>query len=132
MPDEVYVHPLTYAALVREIGAGQTYERLSGQGMDGKKAPFGFRALVLDSATGVPLMIMPDADCPRNTAFMLKMSTWCWDAAGDLPGFIDDDGGNDWLRVGTADAMEARIGYYGDISCDAPGQNVRVDLTNVI
>jgi hypothetical protein len=132
MPDHAFVHPMTFTALVNELGAKATYERVAGQGMDGSKANFGFKALVLHSAAGNELKILADADCPRATAYLLTLDTWTFYALGECPGFIDDDGAGNWLRVGNADSMEARIGYYGNLACDAPGHNLRLDLTEVI
>lgn len=132
MPDHVFMHPLDFAALVNELGAKRQYTDVSGRGMDGKSASFGWQALVLHSAAGQDLKILSDADCPRQVAYMLTLDTWCWRSYGDLPGFIDDDGSGEWLRVGNADAMEARIGYFGNIDCEAPGHNVRINLTQVL
>mgnify|MGYP003337934914 CR=1 FL=1 len=33
------------------------------------------------------------------------------------------------IRVGTADALEIRIGYYGNLVCNAPGWNCVVQLS---
>jgi hypothetical protein len=33
------------------------------------------------------------------------------------------------LRVGTADALEIRIGYYANLICNAPGWNCTVKLS---
>jgi hypothetical protein len=128
-PDHCFVHPTVFTALVNDLGAKVQYERLQGTGMDGKPAPFGFKALVLHSAAGGELKVLSDADCPLETAYLLTLSSWTFWGLGPTPGFIDDDGSGNWLRVATADSMEARIGYYGNISCDAPGHNVRVDLS---
>ena len=37
--------------------------------------------------------------------------------------------GLEGLRVGTADALEIRIGYYGNLVCNAPGWNCVVVLS---
>jgi hypothetical protein len=131
-PDECYVHPVTFTTLVNELGAKANYERMAGQGMNGAKAEFGFKALVLHSAAGGELNVMADADCPRELAYLLTQKTWCFYGLGALPGFIDDDGKSEWLRVYNADSMEARIGYYGQIGCEAPGHNVRIDLSDLM
>jgi hypothetical protein len=37
--------------------------------------------------------------------------------------------GLEGLRVGNADALEIRIGYYGNLICSAPGWNMVIQLS---
>ena len=50
------------------------------------------------------------------------------------PAWLDHTGQGRWHNMATdnVDGMEANIGIYGNIGCDSPGCNVRVDLTNVL
>jgi hypothetical protein len=131
-PTHAFVHPTVFGTLVKELGSKATYERMAGQGMNGKSASFGFAGLVLHSVAGGTMTVHSDADCPVGRAYMLTLKDWCFMGLGELPGFIDDDGNGDWLRVHNADAMEARIGYYGNICCEAPGHQLVCDLSALL
>jgi len=37
--------------------------------------------------------------------------------------------GLQWLRVTNADAAEVRVGYYGNLICNAPGLNANITLS---
>ena len=70
-------------------------------------------------------------------AFVLGGCAFLGPEAGDLR----NDGANtdniltygmeglEGLRVGNADALEIRIGYYGNLICSAPGWNCTVSLS---
>lgn len=133
-PTSCYLNPIDYGQLVNELGAKARYDQTMGQGYNGKKAQFGFEGLCLygvATASG-KIMIYPDADAPKSVAAMVNDDQWEFMGLGPLPGFLDEDGSGQWLRLGDADAMEARIGYYGNIVCHAPGHQIRVDLSEVV
>jgi hypothetical protein len=76
---------------------------------------------------GGMLDVIPDRNCPSNTAFMLTMSTWKFASLKAAPRILNQDT-LDQLRVATQDALQVRIGYYGQLYCNAPGFNGRVTL----
>jgi hypothetical protein len=39
-----------------------------------------------------------------------------------------DQDGNRMLRIYNQDALEARIGYYAQLGCDAPGYNATIAM----
>lgn len=130
-PDMGVCNPRVFTTIANLLSGKDRYERMKGQGMNGAEAKFGFDALVVHSAAGGSIKLMSDADCPLASIYLLTKDTWCFHGLGETPGFIDDDGKGSWLRVGSADAQEARIGYFGNIWCNAPGKNVRVLLTDL-
>lgn len=130
-PDVCFVHPLTFAEVVKELDTKSTYERAAIKS-NGKEADFGFEGINMYSVAGGKMTLHSDPDCPRGIAAMLTMKDWKFMGLGPVPDFIDDDGAGDWLRVHNADAMEARIGYYGNICCEAPGHQMRVDLSALL
>lgn len=127
-PTSIFMHPTRYGQLVNELGARARYDQTAGQGANGKKAQFGFTGLCLHGVAGGMAMVYPDPDCPNEIAAMVDLADWEFMFAKQLPGFINQDGKGTWLRMPTEDAMEARIGYYGQICCHAPGHQVRVNL----
>jgi len=58
---------------------------------------------------------------------MLQMDTWTLNSLGAAPHILDLDG-NRMLREANNDAYEVRVGFYGNLSCNAPGYNSRVAL----
>ena len=73
------------------------------------------------------IRILPDQNCPSDVAYMLQMDTWTLNSLGGAPHILDLDG-NRVLRQASEDAYEVRIGFYGNMACNAPGWNVRVAL----
>jgi hypothetical protein len=88
-----------------------------------------FKSLVLPTGSG-SINIIQDRNCPPQTAFLLTMSTWKLRSLGKVPHILTYGlEGLDGLRVGNADALEIRIGYYGNLICSAPGWNCIVRLS---
>ncbi len=75
-----------------------------------------------------PIKIVPDQNCPSDTAFMLQMDVWKLYSLGKAPKILDTDGLK-MLREAASDAVEVRIGYYAQLGCRAPGFNVNLKLT---
>jgi hypothetical protein len=60
----------------------------------------------------------------------LTMATWKLRSLGKVPHILTYGmEGLEGLRVGNADALEIRIGYYGNLICSAPGFNCVVALS---
>lgn len=58
------------------------------------------------------------------------MNTWKLRSLGKVPHILTYGmEGLEGLRVGNADALEIRIGYYGQLICSAPGFNMVVTLS---
>lgn len=60
--------------------------------------------------------------CPKSQAFFLQKDTWKLESLGDFPMILNMDG-LEALREATSDGIEIRIGYYGQLTCNAPGYN---------
>lgn len=77
-----------------------------------------------------PITVVPDRNCPSQTAYLLSMDTWKLRSLGKAPHVLTYGlEGLEGLRVGAADALEIRIGYYGNLICNAPGWNCTVSLS---
>lgn len=118
-PDYAWCNYLDWAQIVKSLGTRAIYDRADAQGFDEPK--IGFRAVLIDGPDG-PVKLIADTSCPQGTFFVTTLNTWCLESLGDLPSILDDDG-NTILRAPTSDAYEIRIGYYANLSCDAPGWN---------
>ena len=119
-PDVCFVNYSNFADLEKALGSKVSY-------IDQKVNPeIGFRGILIHGPRG-PIKVIPDQNCPNNVAFMLQLDVWKLYSLGKAPKILDSDGLK-FLRESTADAVEARIGYYAQLGCRAPGFNVRVGL----
>lgn len=121
-PDYVAMNPIQYANLQMALGSKVIYDRLGSS-----DAPqFGFDTIKFMTPSG-PLTIVPDYNVGTNDAWMLTLDTWSFETAGPGPSILAEDG-NKMLRDATSDSYVARIGYYGNFICEAPGYNAYVAL----
>lgn len=86
----------------------------------------GFESLQVRGPKGL-VDIMADQDCPQGRAYALDMRTWTLKSLGGAPMIADMDG-NQLSRVYNADQFEARLMYYAQLQCEAPGYNATVTL----
>jgi hypothetical protein len=117
-PDEGYLNPLDYSQLVKSLGAKVVYDRA--ESFD--EPDIGFKAVMLDGPEG-PIKILSDLNVQKGKFALLTMDTWSFESAGEAPGILEEDG-NMILRSANLDQYEVRIGYYGNLMCEAPGLNV--------
>lgn len=123
-PDLCIMDFASYAALVNSLGAKVAYVQVKHDEVD-----VAFEGIRFQSAYGV-VTVLADRSCPPQTAFLLTMSTWKLRSLGKVPHILTYGmEGLEGLRVGTADALEIRIGYYGNLICSAPGWNCVVTLS---
>ena len=120
-PDVCFINYNNFADLEKALGSKVSY-------VDVKVNPeIGFRGIMVHGPRG-PIKVVPDQNCPNGVAYMLQMDVWKLYSLGKAPKILDSDGLK-FLRESTADAVEARIGYYAQLGCRAPGFNVRVALS---
>tara|TARA_R110002167_G_scaffold88894_2_gene239585 strand:+ start:2086 stop:3264 length:1179 start_codon:yes stop_codon:yes gene_type:complete len=119
-PDVCFINYSNFADLEKALGSKVSY-------VDVKVNPeIGFRGILIHGPRG-PIKVVPDQNCPNGVAYMIQMDVWKLYSLGKAPKILDSDGLK-FLRESTADAVEARIGYYAQLGCRAPGFNVRVGL----
>ena len=120
-PDVCMVDFATFSNLEKALGSKVVYDEAKARDVD-----IGFAAISLRGPRGT-IKIVPDQNCQPNVAWMLQMDTWSLNTLGEAPMFLDLDN-NRMLRESAADAYEVRLGYYGNVACNAPGYNCRVAL----
>ena len=124
--DCIFMNNADYRALMTDLGSKVEYQQAEATSGKGKVANIAFRTLLIQGDNG-PIKVIPDPDCPKGTAFGLEMKCWLLSSAGSAPKILMRDG----LRIqrqASADGYEVRVGYYANLSCDAPGHNVRIAL----
>lgn len=113
-PDYAFMSFDKWSALEKTLGSRVIYEEVDVAGI-------GFTAIVVNGPTG-KIRCMADRDCPSNRIYLLTMDTWALYSLKE-PIMIVDLDGNKMLREASADAYEVRCAFYGQMGCDAPGQN---------
>lgn len=114
---QVFVNSLDYADMVKEMGSKREIQ------VSAKQAGMGFTALEVYGATGT-LQIIPEADVPRGFAWCVDTDQITLRTAGDCPMMLNEDGVGKLLRAYDDDAYQGRIGAYGNLFQDNPGNAV--------
>jgi len=123
-PDLCILDFASFAALVNSLGAKVQYVQVKHDEVE-----VAFEGITFQSAYG-RVTILADRSCPPQTAYLLTMSTFKLRSLGKVPHILTYGmEGLEGLRVGNADALEIRIGYYGNLICSAPGWNAVVQLS---
>jgi hypothetical protein len=123
-PDLCVMDFASYAALVNALGAKVQYVQVNHDEVE-----VAFEGITFQSAYG-RVTVLADRSCPPQTAYLLTMATWKLRSLGKVPHILTYGmEGLEGLRVGNADALEIRIGYYGNLICSAPGWNCVVQLS---
>lgn len=114
----------SYASLVNSLGA-----KVQNVQVKHDEVEVAFDGITFQSAYG-KCTVLADRSCPAQRAYCLTMNTWKLRSLGKVPHILTYGmEGLEGLRVGNADALEIRIGYYGNLICSAPGWNMVVSLS---
>ena len=123
-PDYAFMSFQSYAALIKTLGSRVQYVDVKHDEID-----ISFEGVQVITAYG-RITVLPDRNVPSQTCFLIAMKTWKLRTLGRAPKILvyGSYDSNQGLRVGTADAVEIRIGYYGNLTCNGPVANCYVSL----
>lgn len=123
-PDYIFMNPVSYQTLVKQLTSQANYVNVKHDEID-----ISFKALVLPTANG-EVAILQDRNCPAQTAYIVTLKTWKLRSLGKVPQFLTFPGFYDQIGfpVPGSDAVELRVGYYAQLTCNAPGANAVVSL----
>jgi hypothetical protein len=107
-----------YAELEKSLGSKVQYVDLK------VTADIGFRGIMINGPRG-PIKVIPDQNCPGNRCFGVQLDTWKLYSLGKAVRVIDTDG-LQMLRQASADGVEVRYGFYGQMGCRAPGFSINI------
>lgn len=119
-PDIVLMSFEQYGKLVKSLGAKVQYVDLSA-------GEVGFRAVEIHGPRGT-MKIVADMNCPTDVAYLIEPKSWKLCSAGKAIGPIIQDEGAMWLRAPSADGIQCRFAFRGNLACNAPGHNAVVKL----
>lgn len=120
-PKHIFTNFGSYAALIKALGARREFVDWKGPG------EIGFTGVKMQGPNGV-IEVYGDRNCPAQTAYLLQLDTWELQSLKPVPHIFNMLDGLDVLRVVNADAYEARVGYYANPTCRAPGWNSAMTL----
>lgn len=126
-PDFIFINPVSYQTLVKQLTAQGVYQMIKAK--INEDVSISFKALVLPTANG-EIAILQDRNCPSQTAYVITLKTWKLRTLGKCPQFLTYPGFYDQLGIPVpgSDAIQLQIGYYGNATCNAPGANAVVTL----
>lgn len=123
-PDYILLNPVSYQTLVKQLTSQANYVNVKHDEID-----ISFKALVLPTANG-EIAILQDRNQLAQQANIITLKTWKLRSLGKVPQFLTFPGFYDQLGfpVPGSDAVELRVGYYAQQTCNAPGANAVVPL----
>lgn len=125
-PDMCFMNFASYAALENALGAKVQYVDVKHE-----EADIAFAGIRIHAPYG-PITIIPDRNCPSQTAYLLSMENWKLRSLNKCPHILTYGlEGLEGLRVGTADALEVRIGYYANLTCKPKAAGVKPTLIDL-
>lgn len=86
-----------------------------------KVGDIGFEGVKVHGPKGV-IEVYADINCPSDHLYLLDLSTWKFRSLGPAPHILKY-GGKGFFHEATSDGIEIRVGFYGNMSCKAPGYN---------
>ncbi len=120
-PNYCFMDFASFSNLEKALGSKVVYGEARARDVD-----IGFASIQIRGPKGT-IQVVPDQNVQPDVAWMLQLDTWTLNTLGKAPQFLDYDG-NEMLREATSDAYEVRLGYYGNVACNAPGYNCRIAL----
>lgn len=126
-PDFIFLNPVSYQVLVKQLTSQGVYQMIKAK--VNEDVSISFKALVLPTANG-EIAILQDRNCPSQTAYIITLKTFKLRTLGKCPQFLTYPGFYDQLGIPVpgSDAIQLQIGYYGNLTCNAPGANAIVAL----
>lgn len=126
-PDFIFINPVSYQTLVKQLTSQGVYQMIKAK--INEDVSISFKALVLPTANG-EIAILQDRNVQSQTAWIITLKTWKIRSLGKMaqfltyPGFYDQLG----IPVPGSDAIQLQIGGYSNVTCNAPGANAFVSL----
>lgn len=126
-PDFIFINPVSYQTLVKQLTSQGQYQMVKAK--INEEVSISFKALVLPTANG-EIAILQDRNCQSQVAWIITLKTFKLRTLGKCPMFLSYPGFYDQIGfpVFGSDAVELHVGYYGNLTCNAPGSNAVVTL----
>jgi len=123
-PNVAFINHVQQRSLIQNLHNSQNYQTVNATTHKGVVSDIGFRSVAIQGDTGA-INVVAANKCPAESGFMLEMDKWILATLGEPVKFLNLDG-NRILRSATADSVEARLAFRGNLGCKAPIYNVRI------
>lgn len=117
-----FMNPLDLNSVRKLLGSDVIYDKVKSPDM----ASISFSTIKMMGMAG-SYDLVPDRNCPIGTVWLMDMKTWVAASLGGQPRVLEGLG-NKFIWDSSADSIEIRVGYYGNIGCFAPSYNCQVKL----
>jgi hypothetical protein len=77
---------------------------------------------------GRQISVMADAQLADDQCYALKRDTWYFWHLNGCPRFLGKSSKSNLILEPAADGWEIRTGWYGDLICESPGENMTIEL----
>lgn len=109
-----------YAELEKSLGSKVQYVDLKAN------AEIGFRGILINGPRG-PIKCVADQNCPADRIYGVKLDTWKLYTLGKAIRIFSPDG-LEVLRQASADGVEVRCFFYGNMACKCPAANIVINV----
>ena len=128
-PNVAFINHVQQRGLIQNLHNSQSYQTVNATTHKGLVSDNGFRSVAIQGDTGA-INVVAANKCPAESGYMLEMDKWILATLGEPVKFLNLDG-NRILRSATADSVEARLAFRGNLGCKAPIYNVRIQMPAV-
>ena len=128
-PNVCFINHVQQRSLIQNLHNSQNYQTVNATTHKGVVSDIGFRSVAIQGDTGA-INVVAANKCPAESGFMLEMDKWTLATLGEPVKFLNLDG-NRILRSATADSVEARLAFRGNLGCKAPIYNVNIQMPAV-
>ena len=128
-PNVAFINHVQQRSLIQNLHNSQNYQTMNATTHKGLVSDIGFRSVAIQGDTGA-INVVAANKCPAETGYMLEMDKWILATLGEPVKFLNLDG-NRILRSATADSVEARLAFRGNLGCKAPIYNVNIQMPAV-
>lgn len=118
--DHYFMNYAKYSALEKSLGSKVQYVDMK------VNAEIAFRGIVINGPRG-PIKVVADQNCRNDRILGVQLNMWKLYSLGKAVRVIDTDG-LQMLRQASADGVECRYGFYGNVGCRAPGHNINLKV----
>lgn len=115
-----YVSPFDFGDLQKELGSKVVID------VKTREPDVGFKGIDVHTPAGT-VTVVSDTDCPQGTAYMINPDDIELATAGECPSMLNWDGVGQVLRAANDDALQGRLGAYGNFKFAF--NNVPVNIT---
>lgn len=114
-PDHAFISPNRFNNVAKLLGPQRRYV-----GVKATSGAIGYDALEI-MGQGRTIKVLADPNCPDNRGYMLTLDEWQLKTLGAMPRFLNPN--SKTLTEATANRVEIRCGYAGNMFTKAPGHS---------